>query len=77
MDKKMNDLILQLGNPKKRQDVLFLGRTYHVFRDNEYLGEAEYCDDEIHGLGFFDDKDGIIKVFIVDEWILINDPWSF
>jgi hypothetical protein len=58
-----------------RNDLLIYGKTYKLWRDGEYIGEAVYVDDPNVGESFIKEKQGengetLMEVYVADEWEL-------
>lgn len=56
-----------------RQDLLIYGKTYHLWRNNKYIGIGTYIDDPNIGDSFLNKKinstgEECFEVFIPNEW---------
>lgn len=50
-----------------------LGKKYRLWRDNEFIGVANFVSDVIHGNCFLDENN---TVYVADKWEEIKGEWN-
>lgn len=73
---KKQEYLKSLNPKKSEKHILLFGKTYKLWREGNYLGEAIWTKDDNVGDSFqtqFTDEKGrvINQVYIADKWMLI------